>query len=391
MRAIEIRIHNFRSICDTTISLSPYSLLVGANNAGKSTVIDAIRAFYGKGLKFDRLRDFPKKGAGDSESWVELEFRPSASELADLKDAYKSATGTFRVRNYLLSDELDSEGKEKSGPYAYIDGQLSGDRFYGFKNVGQGKFGSIIYIPAVSRIDEHTKLSGPSALRDLVNSVLASVMESSDAYQTLQDSFKAFEGSIKTERTVDGFSLESIETDVSVGLDSWDASFRLTVNPVGVDEVVKGLIGHEIVDRSLGAGQPVNAYGQGFQRSVIYSLIRVAARYAAKTPKSTKKEFAPDLTWILFEEPEAFLHPTQASVLCSALKELAGSPGSQVLVSTHSPQFASHSIHDLPALCRLRRDDCQSGVDPVPWRPHHLGRRVSPWHDPSTPRSFASS
>lgn len=39
-------IHNFRGIADAQINLYTYSLLIGANNAGKTTVIDAIRAFY---------------------------------------------------------------------------------------------------------------------------------------------------------------------------------------------------------------------------------------------------------------------------------------------------------------------------------------------------------
>jgi len=76
MRAVEIVVHNFRSICDATVHLEPCGMLVGANNSGKSSIIDAIRAFYGKGVKFDSSRDFPMKGSTDQESWVEIEFEP---------------------------------------------------------------------------------------------------------------------------------------------------------------------------------------------------------------------------------------------------------------------------------------------------------------------------
>lgn len=358
MKAVEVRVHNFRSICDATISVADCGILVGVNNAGKTTVIDAIRAFYGKGVKFDKARDFPHRGAADSESWVEIEFKPSADEFANLKDDYKTADQTFRVRNYLMSDQKDKEGKDRSGPYAYVDGQLSDERFYGFKNVGQGKFGEIIYIPAVSKVDEHTKLTGPSALRDLLNTVLSKVMEQSPAYQALNDSFVQFEGAIKTEATADGHSIQSIETDISNELAGWDAGFRLNINPVGVDEVIKGLISHEIVDGGLGKSQPISSYGQGFQRSLIYTLIRIAAKYSSKKPAAKKKDFVPELTWILFEEPEAFLHPTQISVLSSDLRALAAAPGSQVLLSSHNPLFATHSIREISAICRLQRDNC---------------------------------
>lgn len=362
MKAVEVQIHNFRSICDAIISVADCGILVGVNNAGKTTVIDAIRAFYGKGVKFDKARDFPHIGTADKESWVEIEFKPSVDEFANLKDEYKTANQTFRVRNYFLSDKKDKENKDRSGPYAYVGGQLSDDRFYGFKNVGQGKFGDVIYIPAVSKIEEHTKLSGPSVLRDLLNNVLSKVMGQSPAYQALADSFTQFEGSIKTETTNDGHSIQGIETDISNDLAGWGVGFKLNINPVGVDDVVKGLISHEIVDGDLGISQSISSYGQGFQRNLIYTLIRIAAKYTAKRPSTKKKDFAPELTWILFEEPEAFLHPTQINMLSRDLRALAATPGSQVLLSSHNPLFATHSIREITAICRLQKDKCQTST-----------------------------
>ena len=48
MKISHIAIHNFRGIHDGKLNLFDYNLLVGPNNAGKSTIIDAIRAFYEK-------------------------------------------------------------------------------------------------------------------------------------------------------------------------------------------------------------------------------------------------------------------------------------------------------------------------------------------------------
>ena len=45
MRINQIIIHNFRSIIDVTIEAHDYLMLVGANNSGKSNVINALRAF----------------------------------------------------------------------------------------------------------------------------------------------------------------------------------------------------------------------------------------------------------------------------------------------------------------------------------------------------------
>lgn len=355
MRAVTVTIHNFRSILDQTINLSSYGLLVGENNTGKSNVIDAIRSFYEKGLKFEASRDFPKVQTTDQESWIELEFKPAPAEFADLKDEYRLPQGTFRVRKYFRTEEKDSEGKTKTGVYAYVGGSLSESRFYGFPNVAQSKFGDVIYVPSVSRLDDHTKLTGPSALRDLVSNVLKRVMDESPSYKALKSSFEDFEGGIKTETTDDGHSLDSIEKDITSEIAQWGTSFRLTVNPVGLDEIVKNLIGHEIQDATLGQTQSTASYGQGFQRSLIYTLIRVAAKYGTPKVKPKKKDFSPTLTWLLFEEPEAFLHPGQIDILNADLRKLSADDGSQVLVTTHSPQFVSRKVEDLPGLARLRR------------------------------------
>ena len=66
---LSIHIHNYRSIIDGRFELTGYNLLVGANNSGKSTVVNAILTFYDK-LKFNKTNDFPKMGSKDDETWI---------------------------------------------------------------------------------------------------------------------------------------------------------------------------------------------------------------------------------------------------------------------------------------------------------------------------------
>lgn len=237
MRAVELQIHNFRSIHDAIIRLEPLSLIAGANNAGKSNVIDAIRLFYGD-LKWSDERDAPKVVPADTDSWVEIEFLPSTDELADLKDDYTSTKGTFRVRNY-VKPSTGSNGKTRLGYYAYEQEKLSENLFYGAKNVGSGKIGHIVYIPAVSKIDESTKLTGPSVLRELVAEVLAKVVASSPAYLELQKAFATFERGIKTQQSEDGKSLQSLEAEITEEIESWDTTFALGVHSLQPDEILK--------------------------------------------------------------------------------------------------------------------------------------------------------
>lgn len=356
MRAVEVQIHNFRSIHDARIRLEPLSLIAGANNAGKSNIIDAIRLFYGD-LKWDDARDKPKVASGDPEAWVEVEFKPTEDELAQLKDDYKSADGTFRVRNY-VSPSTGADGKARSGYYAYENGNLSNNLFYGAKNVGSGKVGHIVYIPAVSKIDENTKLTGPSALRELVAEVLNKVVADSPAYKHLTEAFGTFEGSIKTQASADGRSLESLEEEITDEISSWEASFSLAVQSIQPEEILKTLIKPQLIDETHGGEIDQSGFGAGFQRHLIYTLIKLAAKHAnpPKASSSEKKEFTPRLTWILFEEPEAFLHPSQEEVLHDSLLKLVQDGTTQVLLTTHSSRFVSRSMDDLTRLIRLRRD-----------------------------------
>ncbi|QOD09944.1 ATP-dependent nuclease [Rathayibacter toxicus] len=356
MRAIEVKIHNFRSIHDATIRLGPLSLIAGANNAGKSNVIDAIRLFYGD-LKWDDDRDLPKVVSGDTEAWVEVEFQPTEDELAQLKDDYRSVDGTFRVRNYVRPSQGEN-GKDRVGYYAYEHDALSENLFYGAKNVGSGKVGHVVYIPAVSRIDDNTKLTGPSALRELVAEVLNKVVADSPAYQKLTEAFVAFEGSIKMQTSADGNSLESLEKEVTDEITSWDASFSLAVQSIQPGEIIKSLIKPQLIDKTHGREIDQARFGAGFQRHLIYTLIKISAEHAnpAKKSSADKKEFTPQFSWILFEEPEAFLHPSREEVLHDSLLKLVKDGTTQVLLTTHSSRFVSRSMDNLTRLIRLRRD-----------------------------------
>lgn len=74
MKLIRSIIHNIRSIQEADIHLSDYSVIVGANNAGKTNLITALRLFHeNEKLSFSKDRDFPKFET-DPESWIELTF-----------------------------------------------------------------------------------------------------------------------------------------------------------------------------------------------------------------------------------------------------------------------------------------------------------------------------
>lgn len=361
MQIVELKVHNFRSLSDCTLHLGDYSLLIGANNSGKTNLMDAIRVFYEKGIKFEENRDFPKFPTDDDESWIEIEFQLTKEENDNLKEDYHRPKGRLRVKKFLKTEVKGSDGKAKLGIYGYVGEELADEHFYGAKNVQQGKLGEIIFIPAASKLDEHTKLSGPSALRELVNEILKKLVKSSEAFSKLTVNFESFVDDFKIEETDEQRSLAGLEKDINEDIQDWDAEFSLLINPINETDIVKNLISVKITDTVLDEKLDADAFGQGFQRHLIFTLIRTAAKYQSVAPPSSKKEFSPDLTMLLFEEPEAYLHPTQQDVMCRSLRTIGMLEGSQVLVSSHSSNFVSQNSNDLPSIIRIGRNEGISG------------------------------
>jgi putative ATP-dependent endonuclease of OLD family len=354
MKVENITIHNFRSIKEQSLSLKDYSILIGANNSGKTNVIDAIRIFYDKDLRFNAARDFPKFQTEDGESWTEFLFRLDDVEYLNLKEEYKNREKRLRVRKYLKSNDPERVKANQSNIYGYEGNSLSKNLFYGARNISEAKLGDALYIPEVTMVDDYTKLSGPSAFRSLLEFVFKKVTKGSKAFEKLGQSFDQFNAEFRSEASKEGMSIEALISDINEEIQEWDAKFGIDINQIRQEEIIKTLISHYLEDGALkGQRLDIGSFGQGFQRHLIYALIRLSGKYKDAPAKKEKKEFAPDFVLILFEEPEAFLHPSQQESLNLSLDEISSDDGRQVLISTHSAHFASKNVDDLPSLLRV--------------------------------------
>lgn len=354
MRLRQLTIHNFRSIRDASFQVDSYTLLVGANNAGKSTIIDCLRAIYEK-LKFAESRDFPAGSVDDKESWAEMDFILNEEEHEGLAEKYRQPDKSLRIRKVFKTELPEVEA---GFLYGYLTtGQLDSGPFYGAKGVQNGKIGDIIYIPAVSTVDEHTKLSGPSALRDLLTDLLSSVVEGSKEYETFSGNFDAFVEEVRQAKTSGGHSLAEFQKELDASLASWKAGFDIHFEAPSVQDLVKSMIGWELLDKITEKELQPGSFGSGFQRHFIYSLISIGSKYAKQAPKKKAKDFTPSMRLLLFEEPEVFLHPPQQNALSSDLRLLASKEGWQVICSTHSPHFVSRQSEKVTSIVRLRNDN----------------------------------
>lgn len=363
MKIKKVSIHNFRSIKEESFSLENFSLLIGENNSGKSNVINAIRTFYeNDGAKFSEKDDFPKFPTDDKESWVEITFQTNDDEQATLKSEYRSVDKLLKVRRYFKSSRPELVKSNQSNIYAYENGVLSENLFYGAQNISQAKLGRIIYIPEISKSEDNLKLTGPSPFREMVTFVMKKVVRESPAYREFETSFDTFNTNFQDEYTKDGFSINSLTKDINEHIKNWEVKFGINFNPIKPEDIIKNLLSHYFLDNNLNNEKVnISAFGQGLQRHLIYTLIKLSAKYIEHKAEK-KKTFAPDFTLILFEEPEAFLHPSQQEQIDISLKKLSNEEEQQIICTTHSPIFVSKNISELLSLIRICKLSGQSNI-----------------------------
>jgi len=357
MKIISITIHNFRSVKDAHFNLENYSVLIGANNQGKSNILRALRVFYEcDKSKFNESDDFPKFPRIDRESWIEIEYKLTDDEYKNLKEEYRLPDNTLRVKKYLQSENRNLVKPNQSNIFAYTPNGLSDSLFYGAKNISQAKLGSALYIPDVMKTEDAFKTTGPSPFRNVLSFVMGKVVKKSKAYEALQDSFREFNEKFSSDASKDGYSLHELEESINEQLTDWEVKFHLDIRSINSDDIVKNLVDHSLSDNELDQQVHIRNYGQGLQRHLIYSLIKISTQYIDKDEPG-KKEFNPDFTLILFEEPEAFLHPSQQEILNASLDSLSTNDGQQVLITTHSPTFVSKNIEAISSLIRVEKTD----------------------------------
>ena len=358
MKLRRVRVHNYRSIIDAEIDAHDFTMLVGANNAGKSNFMNALRCFYGDIRWTDN--DFPKveSGVEDQESWVELSFDDlTDNEWNTLDEQYKAGVKihSLVLKRYFKGEKVKSK---QSNIYAVVNAPDNERVFYGANTVSATKCGKIVYIPALTTPDDQMKTTGPSPLRDMLSLMLDRFIPQSEAYGRLGEALNE----LNREANSDHGFLSKIAQPINDALRQWDVQIDLSVNPISTDVILKSLISYTFSDTNIHHTEfGLDRFGHGFQRAVIYELLRLASKFRANH-KTSQTEFDPDFTLLLFEEPEAFLHPAQQENMAYHLRQFGQEPGQQVIITSHSPVFVSKNGDDLGQICRIQKN---SGISTI--------------------------
>ena len=354
MKFIEIKIKNFRSIVDATLVGGPDDVwtIVGQNNAGKSSVMYAIRAFYNDYNV--KIEDFPRGASDGLEMKIQFTFKLTEDEYIQLPEQYRLPSNQLKVVKKYTRDKLKGVAK------GYILDQNgtqieSEDEFFGAQNVAVGKLGSVIYIPAVKELSEELKKTKTSLFSRLVSRIITETITELPAWERLVSDTSEFVQALKSpvKSTGDHKSLHEIEESLAGKMRSWGIRPSFTFSEPTPEDIVMSTAGMKLLSVDSDSEEDPSNLGSGAQRSLVNNLLMLWAEIENKKEVSKKKNFNGDLVIVLYEEPEAFLHYDQEKKLLRNLEELSANTNTQVLISTHSPNLISTKKDSLRCISRL--------------------------------------
>jgi putative ATP-dependent endonuclease of OLD family len=364
MKLREIIVKNFRCLVDVAIPITDTTVLVGENNSGKTSLLEALRIVLprsaaGRGTPFDEYdyhmikdNDSPKTSEGIV---IELWFREdSRDEWPDsLVQALADIIQTDPVMDLdsiglRLSSKYDKIAKEIITKWEFLtfDGQPLGGK--GASPGNLTKFFLYIRLFYLSALRDSDDEFSPRSqfwgriLRDLKISDEQRKAVGEELAK-LNDTLLKADPRLEQVRT----SLDKVQKIMALGTGQNTSIQAIPLKPwdlMSKSEVVIRAYGSEV-------DFPLSRYGQGMQSLAVLFL------FQSYIDVLLKPMFQPETEAILaLEEPEAHLHPQAARALAANLGEVK----SQKIISSHSPYF----IQEIPftQILMFRRDGPLSKV-----------------------------
>ncbi|MBO6835241.1 MAG: AAA family ATPase [Alphaproteobacteria bacterium] len=366
MKLVSFSVENFRSITNARkIPLSSYSLLVGANNEGKSNILHALalamealsdwrnqvrytsdgklvrmtrRRFrsYGRRDPYDWSTDFPVSKQGKNvvkdKTEIILEFELTDDEINEFKEEIKSnLNGTLPIKVIFGKEDYDvTVAKPGKG---HVTLTRKGSRIANFVSE-RIRFE---YIPAIRTAD-----TAQEVITRLVDSELF-VLERDPEYQSALNKIEELQKPVFDElastirETVSNFLPSVKNVQLRHRREARQRALRREIEIV-VDDGQETLLGRK---------------GDGIQSLTALALMRHASeRYSSALG-----------TIIAIEEPESHLHPRAIHELRSVIESL--SANNQIVLTSHSPLFVRPQRLDNTIVVKNSTASCAKNISEI--------------------------
>lgn len=340
MKIKSVTIENYRSHKKTTVNLRNYNLITGPNSSGKSNLFSAILCFYNyKGIKFVESKDGSKFTVGQmSRIIVDYDLGPKDS---DVRELFKLEAD---VNSLSISCDLNKmEYACKTKPTI-----KKGDILKFLKKT------KIIFIPAIPDNSETFKLTGPSLMREALTEILKEIWDKSPEANIINEEMTTLLSKLNGTTSNNGISPRIISEKINESIGKVNLSLRFDVKHIDFTTIISSVYNVAVTDRILQDDIDPSVISTGQMKYLFYSLIRVLKDMNLESSGECPEN---PLKFLIFEEPEAFLHPSNQLSLAETMRNLSKSEEWQFALSTHSPYFVSKEIAHMQDIIRIDRDE----------------------------------
>lgn len=342
MKLAEITIENFRGVRSLHLPLDGLTVIIGENNAGKSTVLEAIRLVLTRGLGYRRTGQFSEYDFHLVDENATPETAQPIKIMLHFAEVQESEWPDTIVQQMNEVIQLDTEGLNHL--WLQAEGMFNSDTAsFETKWAFLNSSGSELVLKNATPLNLLSKfvpLFFLSALRDASqefgqrgqfwSGFLKSIQLPEGKREELEEMLQEINASVIGANA----GLTEVTQKISdagrlVPLDSTDPVV-LEAIPTRVFDMVGKIQVH--LKSISGAKLPLYRHGEGTQSLSVLMLFQAFAAV------NLAEAYAPESIPILaLEEPEAHLHPSAIRSLGSFLKGMVG----QVLVSSHSGDLVS--------------------------------------------------
>lgn len=370
-------IKNFRCIGDSsvTIDLDDIVVLVGPNNAGKSSILKAYEVVMSHGSNKARLTeaDFPN-GIVNPDKLPEIELHTivngdTSPAVRWVQKDSENEEAIVRERWIWSSPNTDPKRQGFDTEKKEWDNQVP----WGAPNVAKENRPQPHMVEAFAHPLEQEK-----QIVDLLTAIVKDrvktmqKMTSDDGEETEYARLLTQLSGIRRKILDESKSeIESIETELSLAISSIFPGYVVKFDSKAEDNIEndvslfksssKLLMGPE-----LGYQSAIDKQGSGARRTLLWSALRLIAQAEnAKKLKSSRPHV------LLLDEPELCLHPNAVREACKVLYDLPTKGEWQVMVTTHSPAFIDVS-RDNTTIVRVERSDDGEILGTTVFRPEKV-------------------
>lgn len=356
MRISKISIQNYKCIGPTSITFdfSPDILiLIGENNTGKSSVLDALKLFF-SGSKTVSADLFHKKLTDKNHAIsIEIEF----NEISDNDQKHKISSYIYKdkgAQKIKIKKEYFYNAQEKCQThyYAWQDNkwkQNPGGFSQNVDDLFTNEKMQVIKVEAVKKVEEEVVARGDSAFHQIFNMVIKEELHNNTQYKNLLRAIDNYSSLFSGSKQLN--SIKNLELDISNRLKrivGETVSKITSMPPQNIDSHIMPTPKLFTNDSSLDISP--EHQGNGLQRVLIFCLLELLAE--KKSPLN--KEVGPR-NLILIEEPEIYMHPQMERKVSDTLYNLAHQQYAQIICTTHSPVFINMKDSHR-SLCRITKN-----------------------------------